>query len=464
METMSEAVPEARSSETLPEARWIEGLANEPWWAEEDPGFGDGTWAGVESDDSSGHAASIPSDLDQVQPGPFLAAMLWTIDVNACSAHDRIVVLRAHQRMASHYQARMYDDIESVSAHLEIVDGDIELANQGTVAEVRAALRLTRRAADSEVAFALDLKRRLPSVWSALAAGELDVRRARTIVYATSHLPELTAREVTAAIIDAAPRLTTGQLAARLRKLCIDVDPDEADDRYEQAIDNRRVVLQPTDTGAAALLAVDLPVDRAAAAASRINHLARSLKTSEEPRTMDQLRADVLLDLLVGTEEPSSRERGVVNIHVDLATLAELTETSGDLAGYGPVVADIARQVADQQREQRWQFTVSDGATGSTLHQGTTRRRPTTNQQRVVRTRDTTCVFPGCRMPSITCDLDHRTDWAQGGLTTTENLDPLCRHDHQNKHRLGWSYRRLPSGHHEWTTKLGHTYTTVGPP
>ena len=456
METMSEALPEARS---------IERLTNEPWWDEEDRGFEDATWAGVESDDSPGHAASIPSDLDQVQPGPFLAAMLWTVDLNACSAHDRIVVLRAHQRMASHYQARMYDDIESVSTHLEIVDdGDIELANLGTVAEVRAALRLTRRAADTEVAFALDLKRRLPTVWRALVAGDIDVRRARTIVYATSHLPELTAREVAAAIIDAAPRLTTGQLAARLRKLCIDVNPGEAEDCYEQAIDNRRVLLQPNDSGAATLLAVDLPADRAAAASSRINQLAHSLKTSGEQRTMDQLRADVLLDLLVGTEEPSSRERGVVNIHVDLATLAELTEASGDLAGYGPVVADIARQIADQQREQRWQFTVSDGATGSTLHQGTTRRRPTTNQQRVVRTRDTTCVFPGCRMPSITCDLDHRTDWAHGGPTTTENLDPLCRYDHQNKHRLGWSYRRLPSGHHEWTTKLGHTYTTAGPP
>lgn len=188
-----------------------ERIAIEPWWPAEDPTFDHDAWASGESDGCRDRATSIPADLDLVQPGPFLAATLWSIDLNKCSAHDRIVVLRAHQRMASHYQARMYADIESVSTHLEAVDdGDIELANQGTVAEVRAALRLTRRAADTEVTFALDLKRRLPTVWSALVAGDIDVRRARTIVYATSHLPEHTAREVAAEIIDAAPRLTTG--------------------------------------------------------------------------------------------------------------------------------------------------------------------------------------------------------------------------------------------------------------
>ena len=329
---------------------------------------------------------SFPNDLDDIPPGPVLAAMLWSVNFDACSAHDRITVLRAHRRMASHYQARMYDDIESVSAHLEVVDnGDVELANQGTVAEVRAALTLTRRAADSEVAFALDLRRRLPAVWTALAGGNLDVRRARTIVHATAHLNEETARQVAAAIADAAPNLTTGQLAARIRRLCVDIDPEDAVDRYEQAIQYRRVVLQPSETGAAVLLAIDLPVDRATAAANRINALARSLKTAHETRSLDQLRADVFLDLLIGDVEPASREKGVVNIHVDLATLADLNQRSGELAGYGPVVADIARQVAERQQRQQWQFTVTDPEDGRPLVTGATRRRPNSQQRREVR-------------------------------------------------------------------------------
>lgn len=414
---------------------------------------------------SSDTAHQVPAWLDCVEPGPTLAAILSSIEVDRCSGHDRVIVLRAHQRMASHYQAHVYRDIASVSDHLEAVDqGDIELANQGTVAEVRAALRLTRRAADTEVSFALDLKRRLPAVWAAFESGDLDVRRARTIVHGTAHLSQDAARSVASTILAAAPDLTTGQLAARLRKLCIDVDPDEAADLYEQAIDARRVVLDATDSGAATLLGLDLPADRAAAASARINQLARSLKTADEGRSLDQLRADVFLDLLEGTEEPSARTKGVVNIHVDLATLAELSEASGDLGGYGPVVADIARQVAAKQTSQQWRYSVTEPGGGEAVHIGTTGRRPTLPQRRQVEAQNLTCVFPGCRMPATNCDIDHRTDWAHGGRTSTENLDPLCRHDHVTKHNLGWTYGRLADGHHQWTTKLGHTYTTVAPP
>ncbi len=49
-------------------------------------------------------------------------------------------------------------------------------------------------------------------MWEALAAGKIDLRRARVIVHGTAHLSEVTAREVVARILEAAARLTTGQL------------------------------------------------------------------------------------------------------------------------------------------------------------------------------------------------------------------------------------------------------------
>lgn len=422
------------------------------------------TWESLD-----GEAARVDElmieELEAIEPGPFLAIMLATIDVATCSGYDRITVLRAHQRMASHYQAQVASSIASVSDHLEVIDqGDVELAHRGTVAEVRAALRLTRRAAEVEVDFALDLRKRLPQVWRCLLAGKVDIRRAKTIVYGTSHLPRDTARSVANEAVDLAPRLTTGQLAARIRKLCIDVNPTDAAERYDNALDQRRVVLQATETGAAALLALDLPSDRATAAANRINALARRLKSATEQRSMDQLRADVLLDLLEGTGQPHARTKGMVNIHVDLDTLAGLAENSAELNGYGPVIADIARQVTERQMGQRWQYVVADSETGQPLQSGTTRRRPTALQHREVLSLNRTCVTPGCRMPASECDIDHREDFAQGGETATENLDPLCRYDHVNKHILGWTYERLPNGDHLWTTKLGHTYTTSGKP
>ncbi|MDP2623550.1 MAG: hypothetical protein Q8Q29_07135, partial [Actinomycetota bacterium] len=50
----------------------------------------------------------IPAGLDGMPPGPVLAGFLASIDVDAVSGHDRVVVLRAQQRMASHLQAQVY--------------------------------------------------------------------------------------------------------------------------------------------------------------------------------------------------------------------------------------------------------------------------------------------------------------------------------------------------------------------
>ncbi len=400
------------------------------------------------------HSEVIPAGLDQMEPGVFLAAILSAVDLEELSGHDRIVVLRAQQRMASHFAARVYETIASVSDHMSQLDDDPELANEAAAAEIRVALRLTRRAADSELAFALDLKQRLPQVSDALAAGDIDVRRAKTILYGTAHLSEETARAVV--------RLTTGQLRARITRLCIEADPDEAEQRYEDAVGQRRVVCLPTESGTANLFAYDLAPDRAAAVTRRISALAKSLKTSHETRSMDQLRADVFLDLLEGTPTAASAGRGVVDIHVDLQTLARLADNPGELAGYGPVIADIARQVTEQQESAEWRYTVTHPQTSAPVFNGTTRRRPTASQRRHVEARDRTCIFPGCRMPATNSDLDHRVPWSEGGPTTVWNLDPLCRHDHRIKHQSGWTHRPLPNGDHQWTTKLGHTYTTSG--
>ena len=46
----------------------------------------------------------IPVGLDSMEPGPVLAGFLASVDVTRLSGFDRIVVLRAHRRMASHYE------------------------------------------------------------------------------------------------------------------------------------------------------------------------------------------------------------------------------------------------------------------------------------------------------------------------------------------------------------------------
>ena len=398
----------------------------------------------------------IPSRLDDMAPGPVLAAYLSTINVGGLSGYDRVVMLRAHQRMASHYQARIYTDMVAITNAL-VEDGEtyeVELAS----AEIRTALNLTRRAADTELSFALDLRQRLPQVHDMLKSGLIDVRRARTIEHETSHLTTGTARSVVERIAQAAPELTTGQLRARIKKLCIQTDPQQAEKRYTRAVDERRVIAEPTIDGTANLNGTDLPPDRVAAVTQRINKIAQSLRGNGETRTMDQLRADVYIDLLQGTDH-TTRSKGVVHMTVDLDTLTGLTQHPGELNGFTPVISDIARRVATDQHNAQWRYTITDTQTGQPLTTGTTKRRPTTPQRRHIEARDTHCVFPGCRMPATDCDLDHTTTWAQGGPTTPDNLTDLCRTDHRLKHN-GWTYKTLPNNTTQWTSPLGHTYTT----
>jgi hypothetical protein len=163
------------------------------------------------------------------------------------------------------------------------------------------------------------------------------------------------------------------------------------------------------------------------------------------------------MDLLDnGTGSP---RRGVIDLRVDLATLTQLAENPGEIGGYGPVIADVARQVAAHQQGSQWRVTVTHPDSGAVLWNGTTKRRPNPAQRRHVEARSPTCVFPGCRMPATRSDLDHRVDHSKGGPTLVEYLNPLCRHDHRLKD-AGWRLQPGPNGATTWTSPLGHTYTT----
>jgi len=408
----------------------------------------------------------IPPGLDEMVPGPTLAAFLSSIEVDRVSPYDRVVMVRAQQRMASHVQAQLYAAIASVADHMEVAEfpDDLDLAWDAAATELRAALRLTRRAAESELEMAVGVRRRLPRLWAALTCGDVDTGRARVVLSGTSHLDEGTARRVVELVIDDAPRLTTGELRARVARLCIEADPESAKDKYEEAVDGRRVVVAASPEGTAHLLGLDLPPDRVAAISRTIDRYAKALKRAGDPRSMDQIRADVYLDLLSGQHRGDAKG-GMVDLHVDLETLARLSEAPGELAGYGPVIADIARQIAEAQAGGEWRYTVFDPETGLPIADGVTRRRPTADQSRAVEAREHTCYFPGCRMPATACDLDHRTPWSEVKRTSAAGLDAGCRYDHVTvRHRLGWRHEILPNGDHLWTSPLGHRYTKSGLP
>ncbi|MGF1618519.1 MAG: DUF222 domain-containing protein [Acidimicrobiia bacterium] len=407
----------------------------------------------------------IPAGLDTLEPGPALGAILSTIDVSSVSGRARVAVLQAHKRQSAHHEAGAYRGMTAIADYMIELGDDLECAEEAAAHEIRAALRMTRRAAETELGLAQDFRHRFPAIGDALARGDIDVRRARTVAYGTAHLSSEDAREVVDRIIDRAPQLTTGQLAAMIRELCFTVDPEESESRYEQAHGDRRVFREATEAGTANLMILNAAPDRAAEASNLINKMALNLKTADETRTLDQLRADVALDLLTGRANSTPTGKGTIDLCVDLTTLAGLTDTPGDLAGFGPVIADIARQVTEHQQQAEWRYTITDPETGLVIDNGTTKRRPNTNQTRYIQARNRTCITPGCRMPAVRdCDIDHSIPYSETRRTTTDELAPLCRHDHCIRHRYGWTYTPIPGGDYLWTSRLGLKYTTSGRP
>ena len=171
--------------------------------------------------------------FDGVPTGVFLAAAFAGLDFDRLPADQRVEAVAALQRLVSHYQAKLYEGVASIYGYLEAdLDGDVELAHGATAAEVRAQLRLTRRSADTTVELALVLVSRLPALHEAFLEGKVDVARVRILVQGTEHLDDQAAQRVIDQVLPEAPRLTTGQLAARLRRLCLEADPDDAAERF----------------------------------------------------------------------------------------------------------------------------------------------------------------------------------------------------------------------------------------
>jgi hypothetical protein len=495
----------------------------------------------------------LPAGLDEVTPGPGLAALLAATDPSKLSGSDCVELLRAQYRQVNHERARLLSIIAEVTRR-DDPDGLARLTATPEFAcdEVRAALVWSRRHAQYQCELALDLVDRLPDVLAALSSGVIDEPKTRIFAEWTLQLSDRQARALCTDLLPRAPGWTTGQLIERIKRWAIAVDPGWAQRRYQQAITRRRVVGQRNPDGSADLYGLNLPVDQVTTACARIDALAKAAKRAGRMDPIDHLRAELFLGMTDGSyaglhddailatltagldrggsaEEPSTQSRPApvrqvgrgVDIRVRLSTLLGLDRHPGELAGWGPVHAELARRLAETTRGP-WRYVLTDHD-GRPQRTGLLRRRPTSNApitsagtveiqvtpallrslaetrhdcglwtpvvtelltsagdhipatdptrrapgaalRRLVQVRDRTCLFPGCRAPATTTDTDHSIDHARGGPTTEDNLGSLCRRDHRLKHHGRWLLNHTHSGHFTWTSRLGQTYLVRPPP
>jgi hypothetical protein len=265
---------------------------------------------------------------------------------------------------------------------------------------------------------------------------------------------------------------TSSQLGAWFRRRVTEADPSAAQRRVELAAASRRVIVTPEADGVSTLWAL-LPSINALRIWRAVDQAAHTIDDDDD-RTMDQRRADALVDLILGRATHTTD----VQVVVSAETLEGRANDPGYVPGVGAITAETARDLAGlapsgggaQGSAQSisgcalgddvaWRRLLTDPATGVLTDMGERRYRPSVQLDRAVRARDVYCRFPGCRRQATKADLDHTKPWP-AGETTAANLAALCRHHHRLKHRAGWEVTLEPDGTMTWRSPVGSKYVT----
>ncbi|MEN0130016.1 MAG: DUF222 domain-containing protein, partial [Brevundimonas sp.] len=335
-----------------------------------------------------------------------IGAHLESVDLAELSEVDLVEVVAGWQQivgMAVAHQARAIAELEARST-----------AMQGFVTDELACAMVTTKAAVDVLAGRAAGLNAYPALADALLAGTVDARKVDLILAETVTLAAGSerARAIDAAL-EAARGLTGPQLARHVRRNVLGLDPKTAKKRAAAARADRCVELQWANDSMARLIAF-VPAATAVAAYTVLDALAGTSGDALDARTVDQRRADAFGDIFgsiidaerTPTGDPLPRKHGrrvAVNLTVAATTLLGLDENPGELAGYGPIPAPVARELA---QEGTWRRILTDPS-GAFLEAGSRTYRPGADLTRTVQARDVTCTWPGCRQPATRSELDH---------------------------------------------------------
>jgi hypothetical protein len=390
------------------------------WYADDSLAIGEPAWETPDlhdpPDESPPQGAPFADGgwADALAPDPVLATLVDLVQRDGLDKldDDQLTgVLQAANRLASWSASVRVAAVSGLAARREQSgreSGDWRPFDH-VDDEVAVALTLTRRSAARLLDLALSLDR-LPLTRAALAAGLIDERRAEVIAEEVAELDDEHAAAVEKLIIGRAPKLTSGQLRALVRRAVLSADPKAAQRRKEKALKDARVEMFPETSGTAALAGRDLPSAGVLAADKHLTALAQAMKAAGQPGTLDILRAWAYLHLLsgkpaatlmpatgtpatgsrgdstpatgtpgnAGSEPPHSTGpqhvpsapgvgphfpaapgagapgspvtaelRGTVNLTMPLSAWLGWTQSPGDVPGYGPVDAEDSRTLVD---------------------------------------------------------------------------------------------------------------------
>ncbi|MFS0713483.1 DUF222 domain-containing protein [Microbacterium sp. 2P01SA-2] len=368
---------------------------------------------------------------------------------------------------------------------------DMEL--RSVAAEAAGLARRSDRRLQADIDHALTIVDDYPAVFEAWEQRRITRDHIEVVVKAGTGLPDEVRGEFEVAAIAVCERDIATRVKPALRALAEQLHERTFTDRHREAAAGRCVRVSHGADGMSDLIAT-LPTVIAAGILDRLTQMGQSVKDARaeaagavaEPsaqrldapgasvhadaasdvRSMDQLRADILSDLVLGGAPVVDPTYGVdragglgairarVQVAVTAETLTGRDEHPAEAVGAGLIDAETARQLAGQVSE--WDRLFIDPVTRTPVEIDT--YRPTAAMKKLLTARDQHCRFPGCRRAAIRCELDHTIDYALGGHTHIYNLAHLCQRHHSMKQFTKWEVRQLGGGVLEWTSPLGRVY------
>ena len=377
---------------------------------------------------------------------------------NRASAQRWARLVEFFRRREQHYPAA-----KKQSPHFALT------ARQETVVEVGELWGMSATWVRKQLNIALCLSEHFPDLWALCLDGRLDAYRAtlvaeaanthldhpeerwrfatRITAYLRRHLRDV---EGSGALVTCTHRQLRNKIAYELRLL----RSGDAEERFRKKYADRRVTGHDDEDGMS-WLTINNTTDQVRLAHHRLTLAAKQKRAEGDDRTLDQLRADLAIDLLTGQAEGvpvPAYARPIVNLTVPIQTVMGLSDAPGVLSGGTVIPAALCRRIA-QKPGSTWHRMLTDPS-GAMVELSTTRYQPTRAIWSWVVAEQPTCFRSGCDSPATEDELDHRVRWPDGP-TSTANLWPGCRSDHKAKHAPGFSIEQTSDGSFTLRTPAG---------
>ena len=168
------------------------------------------------------------------------------------------------------------------------------------VGEIAAELSVPMDDARRRIADAEALTSRLPKTLELMEAGKLDLDRASKVCGATAWLSDDDAKEVDAALEKRLPGKDVAQVRKAASYVARKVDPDGPKRRTGKRDRSHRVSVTYHRMGTASLSIANATAGKVNEAFERVDRTARELWEEAQPRSLDELRAEVAIGLLMG--------------------------------------------------------------------------------------------------------------------------------------------------------------------